>query len=122
MISLKKTFIVLLLALFPACTAFSQNRIDVDVGEPLGEALFDLTKNQCTLVSSPSSYMKELKRVDVFRMKNGKYLYVESSSAEWGDVYSIKRMAIFDDIKADSSKFKFFKSLDLVNLIGHDGG
>lgn len=79
-----KTFCCLALSLF-ANICFSAQ---VFVGEPLGEALFDLSRDAVPVADSLSGG-SPLKRTDVFKLRDGRLLAITSMSARKGEPFSI---------------------------------
>ena len=77
-------FCVLVLGLL-ATTCFSAQ---VSVGEPLGEALFDLSRDG-VLVADSLSGGSPLKRTDVFKLRDGRLLAITSISERKGEPFSI---------------------------------
>jgi len=85
-------FCVLVLGLL-ATTSFSAQ---IFIGEPLGEALFDLSRDS-VLVADSLSGGSPLKRTDVFKLRDGRLLAITSISERKGQPFSII------DLKATAS-------------------
>lgn len=76
-------FLVMLTALASTCLA-SQ----VFVGEPFGEALFDLSRD-AVLVADTAAGGSFLKRTDVFKLRDGRLLAITSVAKGKGEPFSI---------------------------------
>lgn len=117
------SFLVALQLFFTASLRAGDARIDIDMGMPIGEALYSLISNKYVLISTPLNYTKQLERADAFLLNDDKILYVESKASKQGDTYKIVKMATFNlkDINSVSTKkLIFFKNFDLKKFEGHN--
>jgi hypothetical protein len=80
-------------------------------GEPLGEALYDLSK-QTVLISHEKVSATPLVRCDVFRLRDGRLLAVTSRAEKLGQPYSIQTLRI-----TSSAKEKLSDTLPSVQTV-----
>jgi len=71
----------------------SARAAEVHSGEPLGEALFDLSKD-AVLVSHESVAASPLLRCDVFRFRDGRLLAITSRARKLGEAYTIETLRV----------------------------
>lgn len=94
----------LLLAAFTLATAaISAFAAQVYSGEPLGEALDDLSKH-AVLISHESVSATPLVRCDVFRLRDGRLLAIISRAQKLGEPYSIQTLRITSSAKQTLSE------------------
>lgn len=81
-----------------AITSVSVGAAQVYSGEPLGEALYDLSKH-AVLISHESVSATPLVRCDVFRLRDGRLLAITSRTQKLGEPYSIQSLRITSSAK-----------------------
>ena len=90
-----------------ACTlaiaSVSASAAQVYSGEPLGEALHDLSRN-AVLISHEGVSATPLARCDVFRLRDGRLLAITSRAAKLGEPYSIQTLRITSSAKQKLSE------------------
>jgi|ERR1051325_9660476 hypothetical protein len=98
-----------------ACTlalaSVSASAAQIYSGEPLGEALYDLSK-QTVLISHEKVSATPLVRCDVFRLRDGRLLAVTSRAQKLGEPYSIQTLRI-----TSSAKEKLSGALPTVQVV-----
>jgi hypothetical protein len=98
-----------------ACTlttaSLSASAAQVYSGEPLGEALYDLSKH-AVLISHEKVSATPLVRCDVFRLRDGRLLAVTSRAQKVGEPYSIQTLRI-----TSSAKEKLSEALPTVQTV-----
>src|SRR5437762_3601634 len=72
-------------------------------GEPLGEALHDLSTN-AVLISHEKVSATPLARCDVFRLRDGRLLAITSRASKLGEPYSIRTLRITSSAKEKLSE------------------
>lgn len=106
---------VLVLAPLVACTlplvSVSASAAQIYSGEPLGEALYDLSK-QAVLISHEKVSATPLVRFDVFRLRDGRLLAVTSGAQKLGEPYSIQTFRV-----TSSAKEKLSEALPTVQIV-----
>jgi hypothetical protein len=97
-------------------TISSARSAEIYSGEPLGEALYDLS-SVCVLIAHELATSTPLARTDVFKLPDGRLLALMSKSAKAGEPYSIESIRITSDSKtALTLKTAKVSSLDLQVL------
>ncbi len=90
-----------------ACTlaiaSVSASAAQVYSGEPLGEALHDLSRN-AVLISHEMVSATPLARCDVFRLRDGRLLAITSRASKLGQPYSIQILRITSSAKQKLSE------------------
>jgi hypothetical protein len=81
-------FVLLLHCLAATCLSS-----ELFVGEPLGEAMYDLN-SVAVLIGHDLNGASALKRTDVYRMRDGRLLAVTSTAEAIGQPFSIKQLQI----------------------------
>jgi hypothetical protein len=112
---MKYLFIIILL-LFTQTYA-EQKSIQLYVGEPLGEAIFDLINSGCVMIASPLSSSKILTRSEVYSLKGDQMLLIESKASKYGDRFTITRIGTFASDEIDRitiSKVDFKDTLKIM--------
>lgn len=71
----------------------------VFVGEPLGEALFDLSRD-AVLIGDTMSGGSSLKRTDVFKLRDGRLLAITSVAERKGEPFSIIDLKVTSSAQA----------------------
>lgn len=90
----------MLFAVFVACTLATATASAAQIysGEPLGEALYDLSKH-AVLISHKRVSATPLSRCDVFRFRDGRLLEITSRADKLGEPYSIQTLRITSSAK-----------------------
>lgn len=96
------------------------------MGEPLGEALFDLSR-EAVLIGDTMSGGSSLKRTDVFKLCDGRLLAITSVAERKGEPFSIIDLKVTSSaqapLKVDTpSTTKVDPSRALINAEGGQGG
>src|SRR6266478_2554487 len=71
---------------------------EISVGEPLGEALFDLSSTG-VMIGHDLSGGSRLTRTDVFKLRDGRMLAISSTCAKVGQPFSVRELRIAADIR-----------------------
>ena len=94
-----------------ATARLSASAAQVYSGEPLGEALYDLSKH-AVLISPERVFATPLVRCDVFRLRDGRLLSITSRAHKLGEPYSIETLRI-----TPSAKEKLSETLPPVQTV-----
>ena len=86
-----------------ALASVSASGAQVYSGEPLGEALHDLSRN-AVLISHERVSATPLARCDVFRLRDGRLLAITSRASKLGEPYSIQTLRITSSAKQKLSE------------------
>lgn len=74
------------------CTSPS-SAAEIYVGEPFGEAIFDLVTSSL-IVAHPLSRRTELQRTDVFLMSDGRYVAVTSMAKKTEEQFTVRAIQV----------------------------
>lgn len=96
-----RSFLLAAFALVGATT--SALAAQIYSGEPLGEALYDLSKH-AVLISHERVSATPLIRCDVFRLRDGRLLAITSRAHKLGEPYSIETLRITSSAKEGLSE------------------
>jgi hypothetical protein len=86
-----------------AIAGVSASAAQVYSGEPLGEALHDLSRN-AVLISHERVSATPLARCDVFRLRDGRLLSITSRASKLGEPYSIHTLRVTSSAKEKLSE------------------
>jgi hypothetical protein len=81
------------LIIWTMVSAATGSATEIYSGEPLGEALFDLTR-AAVLVSHELASASGLRRTDVFRLKDGRLIAMTSRANKVGETFSIEALRV----------------------------
>ena len=84
--------------------------------EPLGEALYDLSKD-AVLVSHESVAATPLLRCDVFRFRDGRLLAITSRAHKLGEPYTIETLRV--TASAEQKLSESLPAVRSVQILGH---
>jgi hypothetical protein len=84
---------------------------EIYIGEPFGEALFDLSSS-ATMISHELSSGSPLERTDVFKFNDGRLVAVTSRAKKLGQPYSITELR-----ETSSPTDKLSKALQSLRLV-----
>lgn len=101
----------LLVACILALPSVSASGARVYSGEPLGEALYDLSKH-AVLISHERVFATPLVRCDVSHLRDGRLLSITSRAHKLGEPYSIQTLRI-----TSSAKEKLLETLPSVQSV-----
>lgn len=73
--------------------AFKAAANEIYVGEPLAEALYDLAKDS-VLVAHPLSGGTQLRRTDVFRLRDGRYVAITSRAQKTNEPFALETIQV----------------------------
>lgn len=105
----------LLVVYILSTTSLSVSAAQVYPGEPLGEALYDLSKH-AVLISDESVSATPLLRCDVFRLRDGRLLAITSRTRKLGEPYSIQTLRITSSANQKlSDKLPSVASVEIPN-------
>lgn len=93
----------LLVACTLAMSSVSASATTIYSGEPLAEALYDLSRH-AVLISHEKVSATPLVRCDVFRLRDGRLLAVTSRARKLGEPYSIQILRITSSAKQKLSE------------------
>jgi hypothetical protein len=82
-----------ILSAFTSATPASLFASEVYSGEPLGEALHDLSQN-AVLIAHDKMAATPLTRSDVFRLRDGRLLAITSRARKLGEPYTIETLRV----------------------------
>lgn len=108
-----KKFILILTLVITQTVNATNKIVELYVGEPLGEACYDLLKSGATIIATPILSKNTLVKFDSFVLMDGKIVFLESKTTELGQKFTISRIGIFSkiDIKSiELEKIRFVKS------------
>lgn len=100
-----------LIAFTLTIATLSASAAQIYSGEPLGEALYDLSKH-AVLTAHESVSATPLVRCDVFRLRDGRLLQIISRAQKLGEPYSIQKLRI-----TSSAKEKLSEALPTVQTV-----
>jgi hypothetical protein len=92
---------------------------EIYVGEPFGEAIYDIVLSGSNPISHPRAQASSMERTDVFKLRDGRILVVISASLRLSEGYGIQKILV-GSAGEDSKKYKSLSAFIFPFLPGSD--